>query len=114
MSRRATGTYCAVASGGPPPVAEPHYSTVLRKPRVSAWVRNRRDELDDAVTTLRNAAASARLDLDFRYDQDRSRIVVVVREAGGERVLRGLPREEALRLARLVRVRQQQLLDCLI
>jgi flagellar protein FlaG len=70
--------------------------------------------IDKALGTLREAADGLGVDLKFRYDADLSQVVVLVRDSSGERVLRQIPSDEALRLARLTRAGRQQLLDRLI
>lgn len=73
-----------------------------------------RNELDEALTVLRNAAAATGSSVSFNYDREREQIVVLVKEAGTDRVLRQIPSEEALRLAQIVRCGQQRLLDKLV
>ena len=73
-------------------------------------------DLEQAVADLKAAARddSAMNELDFRLDRDLGVIIVTVKEAGTQRVLRQIPSDEALRLARLLRSGRQRLMDRLL
>lgn len=57
-------------------------------------------DVDSALPWLREAAEQAGVDLTFRIEQDLQRVVVVVANRADGSVIRQIPSEEALRIAR--------------
>jgi flagellar protein FlaG len=76
--------------------------------------RNKLSQLNQAMEELKAAASNLTVDLSFRLDPDLGVIVVTVKDGESGRVLRQIPPEEALRLAKLLRAGRQQLLDRLL
>jgi uncharacterized FlaG/YvyC family protein len=72
------------------------------------------EDVRRAFAELKAAAEALHTDLHLRFDDDLGAVVVTVREPGGERVLRQVPAQEVLRLARLLRAGRQQIMDRLI
>jgi uncharacterized FlaG/YvyC family protein len=70
--------------------------------------------LNHALEELKAAASNLTVDLTFHLDPDLGVIVVTVKDGETQRVLRQIPPEEALRLAKLLRAGRQQLLDRLL
>lgn len=58
------------------------------------------NDVDSALPWLREAAREAGVDLTFRIEQDLQRVVVVVANRADGSVIRQIPSEEALRIAR--------------
>lgn len=57
-------------------------------------------ELDQAVTELNHYVAGSRTDLQFRVDDEVGRLVVSIVDSQSGQVLRQMPSEDALRIAR--------------
>lgn len=57
-------------------------------------------ELDQAVTELNHYVAGSRTDLQFRVDEEVGRLVVSIVDSQSGQVLRQMPSEDALRIAR--------------
>lgn len=75
-------------------------------PKAAAAYASERDggeginDVDSALPWLREAAQQAGVDLTFRIEQDLQRVVVVVASRADGSVVRQIPSEEALRIAR--------------
>jgi len=60
------------------------------------------DEVSLAIEKLNSYMASMKRDLEFSFDQDAKRTVVTVRDANTQEVVRQLPSEAALKLAKVL------------
>jgi uncharacterized FlaG/YvyC family protein len=74
------------------------------------------DELDKIATELQEAAMNLypKVEASFRLDRELGVIVVTILDGQSHKVLRQIPHDEALRLARLLRAGRQRLLDRLL
>jgi len=106
MSNNAISSIQAVTPGIVPvssverPRASP--STVVGDPPRSeaAPLAEPPADLEQAVGQLNGYVASSRTDLQFRIDKDAGRVVVSIVDSESGQVLRQMPSEDALRIAR--------------
>jgi flagellar protein FlaG len=82
-----------VVSGGPAP------SRPAIAPAMAAAV-DEQDALADVVAKMQRQAETAGAELQFSIDEELDRVVVTVRDRRDGSVLRQIPSEEALRIAR--------------
>lgn len=67
--------------------------------------------IEQAVQEMAQRAASANTTLDFRVEEDSGRVVVSIVDASDGTVLRQMPSEEALRIARSLAKLEPHLID---
>jgi flagellar protein FlaG len=98
MSVKLNQSYPAVATQNPPAPIDP----VLR-PKVEAVAPSatepKRDELEQAVTDIREFVQASQRQLDFSIDDSTGRVVVKVIATESGDVIRQIPSETALKLA---------------
>lgn len=98
-----------VAAASSPPAAE---SAVPAAP--DAGVESPQVSIEDAVGALREQAIAAGAELEFSIDRELDRVIVILRDVRDGSVLRQIPQEEVLRIARLLRDQSAPLVQAIV
>ncbi|MDN4545030.1 flagellar protein FlaG [Pseudomonas sp. C32] len=98
MSVKLNQSYSVAAPQNPPVQADP-----VSRPKVEAVAKTatepKRDELEKAVTDIREFVQASQRKLDFSIDDSTGRVVVKVIATESGDVIRQIPSETALKLA---------------
>jgi flagellar protein FlaG len=70
--------------------------------------------LEDVVHALREQATAAGAELEFSIDEELGRVIVTLRDMRDGSVLRQIPQEEVLRIARLLRQKPAPLVQAVV
>ncbi|MES0874451.1 flagellar protein FlaG [Sinimarinibacterium thermocellulolyticum] len=109
----AVSAAAAAAGSGVPAVATTPRTMPAPAPS-GALAASPAGDLDAAVQALQHQVQAAGAELEFRIDRDLDRVIVTLRDARDGRVLRQIPAEEVLRIARMLREARAALIEATV